>query len=230
MSAWKLPLVACVVTYLGMAALLVPVTANVPVEPSIYSPWDDASWAVTTKNPSSLLGGHIPELYRKFMEGCGKDVESNSSDTHCQDQEDYRLKMNTDQPKSVYNFTKTGFKKIKAPQELYDLIYEFYTTNRDKAEIESKEISTYQNTWDTSPSMIILNEERHGGSSHLQSQIWYMARTVLEEWTGQMLSPVSLYGVRLYHNNSILAPHVERMPLVTSAISKFVPENPSALV
>ena len=36
-----------------------------------------------------------------------------------------------------------------------------------------------------------------------------------------MLSPVSLYGVRLYHNNSILAPHVDRMPLVTSCISKF---------
>ena len=36
-----------------------------------------------------------------------------------------------------------------------------------------------------------------------------------------MLSPVSLYGVRLYHNGSILAPHVDRMPLVTSCISKF---------
>ena len=30
--------------------------------------------------------------------------------------------------------------------------------------------------------------------------------------------PVSTYGIRLYHNNSILTPHVDRFPLVTSVI------------
>lgn len=27
-----------------------------------------------------------------------------------------------------------------------------------------------------------------------------------------------MYGIRIYNNNSILAPHVDRMPLVTSCI------------
>ena len=46
----------------------------------------------------------------------------------------------------------------------------------------------------------------------------YDLKAVLEAWTGQTLSPVSLYGIRLYHNGSILSPHVDRMPLVTSCI------------
>lgn len=52
----------------------------------------------------------------------------------------------------------------------------------------------------------------------MQKMVWRLARPVLEEWTGMRLSPVSMYGVRIYKNNSILAPHVDRMPLVTSCI------------
>jgi hypothetical protein len=94
-----------------------------------------------------------------------------------------------------------------------------------------------------------LNQQRTGGSNELQQKVWEIVQPVLEEWTGQHLSPVSLYGIRLYHNNSILAPHVsrirtfvlmlfvgdafipitafpllhqvDRFPLITSAISKF---------
>lgn len=32
------------------------------------------------------------------------------------------------------------------------------------------------------------------------------------------LSYSSVYGVRVYHNQSVLAPHVDRLPLVSSAI------------
>jgi prolyl 4-hydroxylase len=67
-----------------------------------------------------------------------------------------------------------------------------------------------------------LNEkENHGGGPALQSIIFTETKRVLEDWTGQELSPVSLYGVRLYHNGSILAPHVDRLPLVISAISEL---------
>ena len=36
--------------------------------------------------------------------------------------------------------------------------------------------------------------------------------------TKYTLSPTSLYGIRVYKSKSILAPHVDRLPLVTSAI------------
>jgi prolyl 4-hydroxylase len=39
-----------------------------------------------------------------------------------------------------------------------------------------------------------------------------------QAWTGQPQSSTSVYGIRIYQNNSILAPHVDRLPLVSSAI------------
>jgi prolyl 4-hydroxylase len=41
---------------------------------------------------------------------------------------------------------------------------------------------------------------------------------VIAEWTGQELTQCSLYGIRVYKNGAILAPHVDRLPLVSSAI------------
>ena len=40
----------------------------------------------------------------------------------------------------------------------------------------------------------------------------------MEEWTGMRLSYSSVYGIRIYHNQSVLSPHVDRLPLVSSAI------------
>ena len=38
------------------------------------------------------------------------------------------------------------------------------------------------------------------------------------EWTGQQLAECSLYGVRVYKEGAVLATHVDRLPLVSSAI------------
>ena len=43
-------------------------------------------------------------------------------------------------------------------------------------------------------------------------------RNVLEGWTGQSLVFVSLYGIRTFKEGSVSAPHVDRLPFVTSAI------------
>jgi prolyl 4-hydroxylase len=37
---------------------------------------------------------------------------------------------------------------------------------------------------------------------------------MLEEWTEKELTKISLYGIRKYTTNSVLTPHVDRMPLV----------------
>jgi hypothetical protein len=82
-------------------------------------------------------------------------------------------------------------------------------------------MNAYHNMWEVPPTIVMMNSESMpGGGAALQAKIWNIARPLMEEWTGQELSPVSLYGIRLYHNGSILAPHVDRMPLVISAISK----------
>jgi prolyl 4-hydroxylase len=41
---------------------------------------------------------------------------------------------------------------------------------------------------------------------------------MLEGWTRQRLATTSVYGIRIYHNQSILSPHVDRLPLVASVI------------
>ena len=48
---------------------------------------------------------------------------------------------------------------------------------------------------------------------------------LLESWTNQRLVLTSAYGIRLYNEGSILAPHVDRLPLVSSAIINVFQHN-----
>lgn len=48
--------------------------------------------------------------------------------------------------------------------------------------------------------------------------MWNAARDTIEEWTGQRLAECSLYGIRIYEEGAVLATHVDRLPLVSSAI------------
>lgn len=52
----------------------------------------------------------------------------------------------------------------------------------------------------------------------MKQEIWDAAKDTLQEWTGEELTQCSLYGVRVYYEGSVLAPHVDRLPLVSSAI------------
>lgn len=59
---------------------------------------------------------------------------------------------------------------------------------------------------------------RNRGSGAIKSKIVSLVQPVLEAWTGQSLVPTSVYGIRVYQEGAVLAPHVDRLPLVTSAI------------
>jgi prolyl 4-hydroxylase len=194
--------------------------ASSSITPLVYEPFDDASWAIhSTKLSSTVLGGHVQRLYDDFIDKCDAAIGSAS----CVNEDQFRLRMNREQPSSVYNYTKLGYEKIKAPPELFAMILDFYKKNKHRAETEWKNVNTYHNMWEAPPTIVHLNRKyKHsGGGGNLQTKIWDIARPLMEQWTGQELAPVSLYGIRLYHNSSILAPHVDRMPLVTSAISKY---------
>lgn len=62
------------------------------------------------------------------------------------------------------------------------------------------------------------NQTLAGGGPILEATIMNAARDILEEWTGMRQAHTSLWGVRVYHNRSILTPHVDRLPLVSSVI------------
>jgi prolyl 4-hydroxylase len=61
-----------------------------------------------------------------------------------------------------------------------------------------------------------------GMSRRIEWEIVRHVQSVLEAWTHQPLVLTSLYGIRTYKEGAILAPHVDRLPLVSSAISKYI--------
>ena len=64
----------------------------------------------------------------------------------------------------------------------------------------------------------VENNALRGGGYSLKKKIWDAARDTIEDWTGEELTECSLYGIRVYKENAILATHVDRLPLVSSAI------------
>ena len=75
------------------------------------------------------------------------------------------------------------------------------------------------NNW-LSPSAMVSVEDTslRGGGHALKQKIWNAAKEIVSEWTGQDLTQCSLYGIRVYYKGSVLATHVDRLPLVSSAI------------
>jgi prolyl 4-hydroxylase len=57
-----------------------------------------------------------------------------------------------------------------------------------------------------------------GAGYELKDAIWDAAKETIEEWTQMEQQPTSMYGIRVYTTGAILSPHVDRLPLVSSAI------------
>ena len=138
----------------------------------------------------------------------------------CESTEKARLKMNLEQPKTQYNYTELGFKKMKVPKVAWDLIWKFWTANKNNALKENWPFGyTYTNHWEFPTYMVSLEDGRLRGSGHeLKQKVWDGIKSVLEEWVGRKIIPTSLYGIRIYKDKAILATHVDRLPLVTSCI------------
>jgi prolyl 4-hydroxylase len=110
--------------------------------------------------------------------------------------------------------------KIRAPDQVFKLLQEFWEANKDKQNVEKWPTgNTYVNHWEEKSHMVNVEDAtlKHGGFV-LRQHIWNAARDTLQEWTGQQLAECSLYGIRVYKEGAVLAPHVDRLPLVSSAI------------
>jgi hypothetical protein len=106
---------------------------------------------------------------------------------------------------SVINYTDVGFKKIRAPEEIYIALKEFWEANHHMEQIEWTSVNTYHNMWESPPTVIYVEDESLvGGGEHLKKLVSDTVQAELEKWSGQKLVPCSLYGIRIYKNNSIL--------------------------
>lgn len=67
------------------------------------------------------------EFYDNFMEGCRKHYGKRAN--RCDTTETDRIEMSVRQPRSMVNYTETGFKKIKAPKNVFDLLTKHWNDN-----------------------------------------------------------------------------------------------------
>jgi len=153
--------------------------------------------------------------YDKWMSEC----YAAYSQRECDATERARLEMSLTQPPHHVNFTKIGFKKRKAPKELFHEILDFYEKHKDKGKKAEQwpRGNTYVNSWNT-PTYMVSFEDTESGRS-LRNRILMVLNPILSEWVGgRELEPTSLYGVRVYERDAYLATHVDSFPRVTSAI------------
>ena len=162
--------------------------------------------------------GNKQGLYDTLIQGC---IDAyGDKGTRCLTTELDRIQMNKRQPKGMVNYTEHGYTKIRALERVFKLIQEFWEMNKGNQIPENWPAgNTYVNHWD-SPSFFVSleNATLHGGGPVLRQKIWNAARDTISEWTGQQLAECSLYGIRVYTEGAVLAPHVDRLPLVASAI------------
>ena len=160
--------------------------------------------------------GNIQERYDNMIKGCYKKYKKHI----CHSTEVDRVAMSKRQPSSMQNYTDIGFKKIKTPPAVWALISDFWEQNKDNQFPENwPKGNTYVNHWDSPTYMVsVENRQLRGAGSTLKNAIWDAARDTLQEWTGEELTQCSLYGIRVYTEGAMLATHVDRLPLVSSAI------------
>lgn len=162
--------------------------------------------------------GDKQSFYEKMIQGCVD--QYGSKGYRCYNTEKERIAMSLRQPKDMVNYTKYGYTKIRAPEKVFNLVREFWEKNKDKQRPEDwPPGNTYTNHWE-SPSYMLSVEDSsfEGGGYALKQKLWNAARDTISEWTGQQLAECSLYGIRIYKENAVLATHVDRLPLVSSAI------------
>ena len=151
------------------------------------------------------------------MNGCYKKY----SREECDGNERARMAMNLNQPRSQHNYTEIGFKKLNVPKSAWQPLLQFWESNKDKLEPESwPPGNTYTNHWESPTYMVSLeNYSLRGAGDKLKQTIWNAVRPVIQEWIGgYKLIETSMYGIRVYKENAVLATHVDRLPLVSSCI------------
>lgn len=93
----------------------------------------DCSFPIHYRN--LRCNNYLPEqqrLYDEFMQGCYETY----GQKHCDNYEEDRIMMSLAQPQSMVNYTDTGFKKIRAPPELYEVLKNYFDANFENRKVE----------------------------------------------------------------------------------------------
>lgn len=82
--------------------------------------------------------GDVQSRYEHFIQGCVDyyNQHTQPKGERCYAGEQQRIAMTRSQPQSMYNYTKIGYTKIRAPEHVFSLIKRFWDVNRGKEKVE----------------------------------------------------------------------------------------------
>ena len=190
---------------------MTPPSTPRPLSPLSPRPGVDASFPMHRNIADPT--GYAAKRYSAFMSGC---IAARSADV-CERAEFLRMKMNREQVPRLRNFTELGFGTVKTPGEVQRRLAELWASGGgDEAKVEEWSGVggfTVLNHWKVPTRVVPIDDDKE-----LQKFIYREVGAQAEQWAGVKLRPVSMYGLRVYGNGAILAPHVDTMPRVISAI------------
>lgn len=173
----------------------------------------DESWPTTSLEVFRQFTSNAAqqELYSRYMEGCYENIDKDICDRN----EKNRMALNALQPSLMENITAIGYAKMKTPTTTQQILKSYLERFEGNLEYEEWWTQTHTNHWDRTPdSHDIQLFMPLADRQTIQREV----QDVLEQWCGVSLTFTSMYGLRIYREGAVLAPHVDRLPLVISAI------------
>ncbi|WP_415882077.1 prolyl hydroxylase family protein [Neptuniibacter sp. QD34_54] len=110
---------------------------------------------------------------------------------------------NREQNENIRCHTQTGFLKSTIPSALFHQILMFHANNKEQLKAESVPGFIHSETGQAS-AVLELPEE-------LRKQIHSDLQPIAESWSGSLLIPSYVYGIREYYRGAILEPHRDRL-------------------
>ena len=106
---------------------------------------------------------------------------------------------------------------------MYRRLFEFWEKNQENWKVESwPEGNTYTNHWKSPTYMVSVEDSSlRGSGTSLKETILQDTQQVMKEWLSRddiQFSDCRLYGIRVYTEDAMLNPHVDRLPLILSSI------------
>lgn len=165
--------------------------------------------------------GDVQSRHDAYMQACFDHYQQkNGKGERCYDYESDRVALMLEQPRNMINFTYNGYSMTRIPDYLLEKLVAFFQANLGKQKAEkwgSGDIHT--NHWEAPSTYLdIADPTLEGGGFALRQLVIHEVRKIVEDWTQQRQVSTSVYGIRIYPTGSILAPHVDRNPLISSAI------------
>lgn len=170
--------------FYALAALLLSAGLFRVVEAGTQEYGVDCSFPIHNREYKCDHLGDKKKLYEDYMQGC-RDYYGKKGEI-CDITENERMDMNQFQPHSMINYTSTGFKKIRAPDEVMELLYNHWETNKNAKEQEQWPAGNiYVNHWETPTYVVSLDNAHLRGIGSVKSKIWDGVQPVIENWTGK---------------------------------------------